>query len=48
VAGRVRSIEKSNDFIGIQTCDLPACSIVAQPTILPRVPDILRCEITNK
>jgi hypothetical protein len=31
-ARRVRSIEKSNDLIG--TCDLPACSIVLQPTTL--------------
>jgi hypothetical protein len=33
--GRIRSIEKSNDFIGIRTRDLPACSIVPQPTTLP-------------
>jgi hypothetical protein len=30
--GRIRSIEKSNDFIGNRTCGLPACSIVPQPT----------------
>jgi hypothetical protein len=36
-AGRIRSIEKSNDLIGNQTRDLPACSIVPQPTTLPRV-----------
>jgi hypothetical protein len=35
-AGRIRSIEKSNDLIGNQTHDLPACSIVPQPTTLPR------------
>jgi hypothetical protein len=34
-AGRIRSIEKSNDIIGNQTRDLPACSIVPQPTALP-------------
>jgi hypothetical protein len=36
-AGRIRSIEKSND-IGNRTRDLPACSIVPQPTALPRAP----------
>jgi hypothetical protein len=29
----IKSIEKSND-IGNRTCDLPACSIVQQPTML--------------
>jgi hypothetical protein len=38
VAGRSRSIEKSNDLIGNQTCDLPACSIVPQPTALLHAP----------
>jgi hypothetical protein len=33
-AGRIRSIEKSNDLIGNQTRDLLACSIVPQPTTL--------------
>jgi hypothetical protein len=37
-AGRIRSIEKSNDLIGNQTRDVPACSIVPQPTTLPRSP----------
>jgi hypothetical protein len=33
------SIEKkSNDLIGNRTRDLPACSIVPQPTTLPRAP----------
>jgi hypothetical protein len=41
VAGRIRSIEKSNDLIGIWTQDLPACSIVPQPTMLPRAPNFL-------
>jgi hypothetical protein len=36
VAGRIRSIEKSNDHIGNGTRDLPACSIVPQPTTLQR------------
>jgi hypothetical protein len=39
VAGRIRSIEKSSDFIGTRTRDLPACSIVPQPTTLPRDPE---------
>jgi hypothetical protein len=36
--GRIRSIEKSNGLIGNLTCDLPSCSIVPQPTTLPRAP----------
>jgi hypothetical protein len=35
-AGRIRSTEKSNDIIGNQTRNLSACSIVPQPTTLPR------------
>jgi hypothetical protein len=35
-AGRIRSIEKSDDLIGNRTHDFPACSIVPQPTTLPR------------
>jgi hypothetical protein len=35
-AGRIRLIEKSNDLIGIRTRNLPAGSIVSQPTTLPR------------
>jgi hypothetical protein len=38
-AGRIRSIKKSNDLIGNRTRDLPACSIVPQPTKLPLAPD---------
>jgi hypothetical protein len=37
-AGRIRSIEKSNDLIGNRTRDLPACSIVPQSITLPRAP----------
>jgi hypothetical protein len=37
VAGRTRSIKKSSDLIGNQTCDLPACSIVPQTTMLPHI-----------
>jgi hypothetical protein len=32
------SIEKSNGLIRNRTRDLPACSIVPQPTTLPRAP----------
>jgi hypothetical protein len=39
VAGKIRSIEKSNDLIGNGTDDLPVCSIVPQPTTLPREED---------
>jgi hypothetical protein len=35
-AGRIMSIEKSNDFIGIRTHDLPSCNIVLQPPTPPR------------
>jgi hypothetical protein len=34
-AGKIRSTEKSNDLTGNRTCDLLACSIEPQPTILP-------------
>jgi hypothetical protein len=37
-AGRCRSLEKSSDLIGTRTRDLLYCSIVAQPTTLPRAP----------
>jgi hypothetical protein len=35
-AGRIRSIEKSNDIISNRTLHLPACNIVPQPAALPR------------
>jgi hypothetical protein len=35
-AGRIRSIEKSNDLIRNRTRDLPACSRVPRPTALQR------------
>jgi hypothetical protein len=38
-AGRIRSIEKSNDLIGNRTHGLLALSIVTQPTTLPRAPN---------
>jgi hypothetical protein len=40
VAGRIRSIEKSNDLIGNRTRDIPARSIIPQPTTLPSAPGI--------
>jgi hypothetical protein len=33
-------LKKSNDLIGDQTRDLPACNIMAQPTMLPHAPNI--------
>jgi hypothetical protein len=44
-AGRIRLIEKSND-IGNGTRDLPACSIVAQPTTLSRDPTVSSSDYT--
>jgi hypothetical protein len=35
-AGRIMSMINSNDTIGNQTRDLPACSAVPQPTTPPR------------
>jgi hypothetical protein len=40
-AERIRSVEKFNDFIGNRSRDLPACSIVPQPTTLPRAPNVV-------
>jgi hypothetical protein len=40
VAGRTTSTERSNDIIRNRTHDLPACSIVLQPTTLPRASGI--------
>jgi hypothetical protein len=36
--GRIGSIEIYSDLIGNRNCDLPACSMVPQPTTLPRAP----------
>jgi hypothetical protein len=44
-AGRFTSTEKSND-IANRTRDLPVCSIVPQPTALPRTPS--RCRYTSR
>jgi hypothetical protein len=35
-AGRIRSIEKSNDLVGNRTRDFRSCRIVSLPTTLPR------------
>jgi hypothetical protein len=37
-AGRIRSVEKSNDLMGTRNHDLSACSITLQPTTLPHAP----------
>jgi hypothetical protein len=34
----LRKLKKKINFIGVQTCDLPACSVVPQQTTLPRAP----------
>jgi hypothetical protein len=43
--GLVRSTEKSSDIIGNRTRDLPACSLMPQPTTLPCAP-YLFCKFT--
>jgi hypothetical protein len=45
VARRIRSILKSNNLIGNRTRDPPACSIVPQPTTLPRAPTTFKCMV---
>jgi hypothetical protein len=42
-AGRIRSVEKSNDLIVNRNRDLPACRIVPQPSTLPRAPIMTKC-----
>jgi hypothetical protein len=37
-AGRITSIEKSEDLIGNRAYDPPACNVVLQPTTLPHGP----------
>jgi hypothetical protein len=39
--GRIRSVEKSSDLIANRTRNLPACSVVTQPTTLPGGPKLL-------
>jgi hypothetical protein len=43
-AGRIRSNEKSDNLIGNRIRDLPTCSIVPQPTTLPRASELLNIE----
>jgi hypothetical protein len=46
-AGRIRSIEKSSDLIKNRIRDLPACSVVPQPTTLPSASFSVCCEMLN-
>jgi hypothetical protein len=46
-AGKIRSIEKSNNLIGTRTRDLPARSIVPQPTTLPHAPIVSSIKHVN-
>jgi hypothetical protein len=39
MAGRIRSIEILSELIGNRTRNLLACSVVPQPTTLPRAPE---------
>jgi hypothetical protein len=41
-AGRIMSMKNSSDTIGNRNRDLPASSIVPQPTAPPRAPTVLR------
>jgi hypothetical protein len=47
-AGRIRSIENSNDLIGNRTRDPPAYSIVSQPTTLQRAPTVYTFKFRSK
>jgi len=44
-AGRIMSMKNSNDTIGNRTRNLPTCSVMPQPTALPRAP--IRVSILN-
>jgi hypothetical protein len=41
-------LKKSNDLIGIRTRDLPACSVVPQPTTLPLDPRVSNGRIIDE
>jgi hypothetical protein len=41
----MRSTKNYNDLIGNRIPDLPACSIVPQPTTLPRTPKENGCDL---
>jgi hypothetical protein len=47
-AGRIRAFEKSNDLIGNRASDFPACSVVPQPTTLPRASNMYLFIINKK
>jgi hypothetical protein len=47
VAGSIKSIEKSSDLIRNRTYDLPACTIVPQPTMLLHAPLIVLISLFN-
>jgi hypothetical protein len=40
-------MENSNDTIGNQIRDLPACSAVYQPTATPRTPSLMLVKLQN-
>jgi hypothetical protein len=40
-------LKNSNDLTETRNCDLPACSIVPQPTTLPRAPKYIVFDLTN-
>ena len=46
-AGRIMSMKNTNDSIGNQTRNLPACSAVPQPTEPPRAPITTSSSISN-
>ena len=48
MVGRVMSMKKSSDTIGIQTNDLPVCSSVLQPAEPPRDKVLAGCSTDLK
>jgi hypothetical protein len=40
-------LKKSNNFVENRTRDLPVCSIMPQPTTLPRTPDMYICNVSK-
>jgi hypothetical protein len=47
-AGRIRSIEKSNELIGNRTRNFPACNTVPQPTTLPHASAIQKLQVLKE
>jgi hypothetical protein len=45
--GKIRSTKNSNDLIGNWTRNLPACSIVSQPTMLLHAPALFQQQTLN-